>query len=60
MPPIIDHDKCIGCGICVDICDNAVLMLLHNQSVVDDELKDECTDCEGCVENCPAKAITLE
>ncbi len=33
MPPIIDTDKCIGCGICAQICDNEVLIIENKAKI---------------------------
>ena len=54
---IVDNDKCIGCGECVDICTSEVLELQDDKSVpVNIE---ECVGCESCVEVCEEEAITV-
>jgi NAD-dependent dihydropyrimidine dehydrogenase PreA subunit len=57
MPPIIDTDKCTGCGVCVEDCPNEVLVMKDDRSSVSDA--DECVECGVCVDNCPEEAITL-
>ena len=57
MPPIIDPDKCTGCGVCVEDCPNEVLALKDDRSSVCDA--DECVECGVCVDNCPEEAIAL-
>ncbi|MFX1564056.1 MAG: 4Fe-4S binding protein [Promethearchaeota archaeon] len=27
MPPVVDKDKCTGCGTCVDVCPSEVFTL---------------------------------
>jgi NAD-dependent dihydropyrimidine dehydrogenase PreA subunit len=58
MPPVVDKDKCTGCGTCVDVCPSEVFTLEDNKSKVTDP--DACVECESCVENCPENAIKLE
>lgn len=55
---IIDHEKCTGCGECVDTCPAEVLEMQDDKAVVINE--DECLECESCVEVCESEAITLE
>ncbi len=57
MPPIIDADKCTGCGVCIEDCPNEVLVMKDDRSSVSDV--DECVECGVCVDNCPEEAITL-
>lgn len=57
MPPVIDTDKCSGCGMCVEDCPNEVLEMKNDKSTVKEA--DECVECGVCVDNCPEEAITL-
>ncbi len=58
MPPIIDTEKCIGCGACLNICPyNLVLMENYKAIFNDDDA--ECTNCGNCVEKCPQEVITI-
>lgn len=53
---VVQVDKCIGCGVCVDACpQNAIKM--NNHAIVDPEL---CTACAICVSECPTDAITIK
>ncbi|MFQ6050802.1 MAG: ferredoxin family protein [Candidatus Hydrothermarchaeota archaeon] len=58
MPPVVDHDKCDGCGTCVDECPTEVFELEEGKSIV--ARPEDCTECEICVDECPQGAITLE
>ena len=54
--PVIDADECIGCGICVDACEQEVLEVVNG--VADPMNEDSCIACDECVEACPMGAIT--
>ena len=55
---IINEEKCIGIGECVDICIHEVIQIVDEKAVPVE--KDECDGCENCVEVCEQQAITLE
>ena len=55
---IVDKDKCIGCGECVDVCPVNVYEMKDGKSEPVNE--DECIGCESCVEACPVEAITVK
>ena len=54
---IVDNDKCIGCGECVDICPVEVYELQDEKSVPVNA--EECVGCESCIEVCEQEAITV-
>ncbi|WP_418765317.1 4Fe-4S dicluster domain-containing protein [Mailhella sp.] len=59
MPPIIDKDKCIGCGICAAICTMDVFSHSgkgHSPEVLYPE---ECWHCRACTMDCPKGAVRL-
>jgi NAD-dependent dihydropyrimidine dehydrogenase PreA subunit len=56
MRIIVDTEKCVGCGECVDVCPSDVFELQDEKSVV--VSPDECVECCACVEACPEDAIT--
>ncbi|MHA1605249.1 MAG: ATP-binding protein [Candidatus Freyarchaeota archaeon] len=51
----IDHDKCTGCGTCVDDCPVDVFELVNEKSEA--VRVEDCTECCTCVEGCPEEAI---
>ena len=61
----VDHSKCNGDSICVDVCPVAVFELQdlpeypgEKKSVVVDN--DACIVCRACEVQCPTQAITVE
>lgn len=54
----IDQEKCIGCGMCVSICDNIFVMddEIHKAQVKSQEIG-EC-DVQNCIDSCPTQAIS--
>ncbi len=62
MRPVINFEKCIGCGNCQEVCP-AVFHLnqdLGKAEVMDPEGCEFAGCCEAAAENCPVEAITLE
>ena len=60
MPPIINKDKCCGCGECVEVCaqDGFFGSAQGEAPVV--TYPEMCCYCNGCVEACSAEgAIRL-
>jgi NAD-dependent dihydropyrimidine dehydrogenase PreA subunit len=52
-------EKCIGCGLCIDVCPHAVLGLNEAGRVwVRD--KDACMECGACRRNCPTEALFVQ
>jgi NAD-dependent dihydropyrimidine dehydrogenase PreA subunit len=56
--PVVDHEKCVGCEECVDVCPVEVFEMQDEKSVA--AKPDECLGCESCVEVCKEEAITVE
>lgn len=58
MGPKVDHDKCDGCGNCIDVCPADVFEMENDLSRV--TAADSCLDCGACAEECPSQAITID
>lgn len=48
-------NKCIGCGICVQLCEEHHLLDCNKHIYI----KDGCIVCGNCVSNCPVNALEL-
>jgi len=57
--PTVDHDLCIGCEVCVELCPEVFEMREDKSWVVNPERCDTC-DCEETVASCPVGAIEFE
>jgi len=53
--PVVDQDKCSGCGQCAEICEFNALAVVKGKVLVFPEL---CHGCGGCVLVCPTAAIS--
>lgn len=55
----LSAEKCIGCGICVDVCPHAVfLMNGHRKAEIVN--RDRCMECGACSRNCPSEALFVQ
>ncbi len=60
--PLVDSERCTGCGRCVAACDPRVLSLetmpdWRKSAVL--HQADGCTGCSLCALRCPFDAITM-
>ena len=54
--PVVDKEKCNGCGLCVSVCYcNALVLVGSVVTVVETEECGWCTECEAV---CPSRAIS--
>lgn len=53
----LSAEKCIGCGMCVEVCPHRVFMISERKAQIKD--KDMCMECGACMVNCPVNAITV-
>ncbi len=54
----LDTGKCIGCGLCVDVCPHAVFTLADGKAEI--ARRARCMECGACDRNCPAAAIAVK
>ena len=53
--PLIDREKCNGCGLCISVCSNNGLVLVDNIVAIVGTV--ECVWCLECEVVCPTGAI---
>lgn len=61
--PVIEHSKCVKCGVCVKVCPVTPLALNFNKKGKNhppEYYYDKCITCYCCQELCPHKAIILK
>jgi NAD-dependent dihydropyrimidine dehydrogenase PreA subunit len=54
---VLDEQKCIGCGLCTEVCPHAVFEIQEKKAQIVDF--NACMECGACVSNCPADAISV-
>ncbi|MEX2737559.1 MAG: ferredoxin family protein [Candidatus Wukongarchaeota archaeon] len=52
---MVDYDKCIGAGECVEVCPEDVYELVEGKTTA--PRIDDCSECCKCVDACPTEAI---
>ena len=50
-------DKCVGCGICVEVCPPQAISIVNKKAIID---LDKCTLCGVCPDSCKFNAIKIE
>ncbi len=58
--PSIDEAACTGCGLCVDICPDRVLVLEDGKARVGQGVFLGCIACGHCVAVCPTESVAVE
>lgn len=54
----LDEEKCIGCGMCLEVCPREVLEMNSRHARIVD--RDGCMECGACAMNCPVSAVTVK
>ncbi|MGM5480249.1 MAG: 4Fe-4S dicluster domain-containing protein [Nanobdellota archaeon] len=56
---LVDKEKCIGCGACINTCPQSVFELDDNNKAHPVN-KNDCIVCRACENVCPVDAITIK
>ena len=54
---VLNQDKCIGCGLCTEVCPHNVFELCDGKAEIIDF--NACMECGACVNNCPSNALEV-
>lgn len=53
----LDSEKCMGCGMCVNVCPHQVFKLHEGKAEI--MQLDSCMECGACLKNCAFSAISV-
>lgn len=56
---LIHHEKCNGCGICVNVCKDFSLKMVSGKVTLNENPKFGCIGCGHCMAICPTDAIEI-
>lgn len=56
LRPVVDHEKCLGCGLCQMYCPEASVKVENHKAIID---YDYCKGCGVCANECPQDAIEM-
>ena len=59
MPPVINDEKCIKCGVCADACPVDVYYGSVKGEIPEVTYGEDCFFCGSCILECPEDAITF-
>jgi NADPH-dependent glutamate synthase beta subunit-like oxidoreductase/Pyruvate/2-oxoacid:ferredoxin oxidoreductase delta subunit len=61
LSPVVDKERCRGCGRCVEICPFDAVTLIANERgfYTAEVLHHNCVGCGGCVGRCPVTAMDM-
>jgi len=59
LKPIIDKEKCIGCGTCPAICPNVFRLTDDGKAEVTDPNGDTIENIQMAIDACPTQAISM-
>lgn len=51
----INHQKCVGCQKCIEVCPGSLISFTENKAFM--EYPKDCWGCASCVKECPKQAI---
>jgi len=51
-------ERCVGCGICIEVCPHGVFAIENKKAVILD--RDQCMECGACVNNCAFGALNVD
>jgi len=57
MYPVVDSEKCNGCGNCAEICPSEVYEIQEEKS--NPIRPEDCIECWACVNQCQTESIQL-
>jgi len=55
---LLDDEKCIGCGRCMEVCPHGVFSIDDRKSRILN--KGYCMECGACQKNCSVEAIHVD
>jgi len=53
---VIDPERCLGCGLCIQVCPSETITMKDKKAVV---TGDESLNCGHCQAVCPSQAVTV-
>lgn len=59
--PIVDYNKCVGCGTCAKICPEGCIRIKKIKNKLQANINyDYCKGCGLCAVECPVEAIIIK